>query len=173
MSDASIKLPAGSAFPTMGWPTVAGAEYTPASRDGWRMVVVYRGKHCPLCRKYLDELQALLPRACALGVDVMAISADPCERAAAQVQETGWEFPVACGLTVEQMKQLGLYVSAPRSPQETDRPFAEPALFVINPQARLQVITVSNAPYSRPALDQVFDGIEFVQSKDYPIRGMA
>ena len=31
------------------------------------------------------------------------------------------------------MQALGLYVSTPRSPQETDRPFAEPGLFLINP----------------------------------------
>ena len=34
--------------------------------------------------------------------------------------------------TVEQMQQLGVYISHPRSPQETDHPFAEPGLFVIN-----------------------------------------
>ena len=31
-----------------------------------------------------------------------------------------------------QMLALGLYVSEPRSEEETDRPFAEPGVFVIN-----------------------------------------
>ncbi|MEO5595647.1 MAG: redoxin domain-containing protein [Lysobacteraceae bacterium] len=173
MSDTSMKLAAGSTFPQMSWPTVAHTDYAPAARDGWRAVVVYRGKHCPLCRKYLVELQQLQARAHELGVDVVAVSADPRDRAAAQVAESGLTFPVACELSVEQMKRLGLYVSAPRSPEETDRPFAEPGLFVINPQGNLQIIDVSNAPFARPALAQVFDGIELIQTKDYPIRGTA
>lgn len=173
MSDTSMKLAAGTAFPQMRWSTVAHEDYAPAARDGWRMVVVYRGKHCPLCRKYLDGLQELQARARGLSVEVVAVSADPRERAAAQVAEAGWQFPVACDLTVEQMKRLGLYVSAPRSPEETDRPFAEPALFVINPQGTLQIIDVSNAPFSRPELAQVFDGIQLIQTRDYPIRGTA
>lgn len=172
MNDTSIKLAAGTAFPQMSWTTVAHGDYAPAAREGWRMVVVYRGKHCPLCRKYLGELQDLQARARELSVEVVAVSADPRDRASAQVAETGWTFPVSCDLTVEQMRRLGLYVSAPRSPEETDRPFAEPALFVINPQGTLQIIDVSNAPFSRPALAQVFDGIQLIQTKDYPIRGM-
>ncbi len=171
MTDINMKLAAGTPFPEMTWSTVAHGDYAPAAREGWRMVVVYRGKHCPLCRKYLDQFQALQERARNLHVDVVAVSADPRDRAAAQVTEAGWEFPVACDLSIEQMRRLGLYISSPRSPGETDRPFAEPALFLINPRSVLQVLDVSNAPFSRPALAQVFDGIELIQTKDYPIRG--
>ncbi len=69
------------------------------------------------------------------------------------------------------MRRLGLYVSEPRSPQETDRPFPEPGLFVINPDHQLQIIDVSNAPFARPDLASLLDGLKFIQDKDYPIRG--
>jgi hypothetical protein len=71
------------------------------------------------------------------------------------------------------MRGLGLYVSNPRSPEETDRPFPEPALFVINPKDELQIIDVSNAPFARPDLEALLAGLKFVIANDYPIRGTA
>jgi hypothetical protein len=79
--------------------------------------------------------------------------------------------PVGYDLRPDQMRQLGLYISEPRSPQETDRPFAEPGLFIINPQGRIQVVDISNAPFARPELGGVLKGLKFIQEKQYPIRG--
>jgi hypothetical protein len=69
------------------------------------------------------------------------------------------------------MQRLGLYISEPRSPQETDRPFAEPGLFVVNPQGSIQIVDLSNAPFARPELGGIARGIGFVQEKGYPVRG--
>jgi len=69
------------------------------------------------------------------------------------------------------MRALGLYISEPRSPRETDRPFPEPALFVVNPQGNIQIIDISNAPFARPDLNGVLKGLKFIQEKQYPIRG--
>jgi hypothetical protein len=66
---------------------------------------------------------------------------------------------------------LGLYISEPRSPQETDRPFAEPGLFVINPKGRVQIADISHAPFARPDLSGILNGIKVIQERNYPIRG--
>lgn len=71
------------------------------------------------------------------------------------------------------MRQLGLYISEPRSPQETDRPFSEPGLFVVNPQGLVHIVDVSNAPCVRPDLKGVLNGINFIKERGYPIRGTA
>ena len=164
-------LAAGAEFPTLTWPLVGGGEADPAAVPGWKLLVVYRGKHCPICRKYLATLDGLMPEFDAAGIEVTAVSADSKEKAEAQVAEGGLKLPVAYGMTVEQMKRLGLYVSEPRSAQETDRPFAEPAVFAVNPDGRVQVLDVSNAPFSRPDLAALLSGLKFIQEKDYPIRG--
>lgn len=167
----SIKLQAGSQLPTMTWAKVGGGEINPAAQTGWRMLSVYRGKHCPLCKKYYKTLDRMLDSFTLAGVTVLAVSADPKEKAEADVAEHKWRFPVGYGLTVQQMRSLGLYVSEPRSPQETDRPFAEPGLFVINPAGQLQIIDISNAPFSRPDLENILMGIKLIQERNYPIRG--
>jgi hypothetical protein len=69
------------------------------------------------------------------------------------------------------MTDLGLYISEPRSEKETDHPFAEPAIFVINEHDQIQILDKSNAPFSRPDLNDLLAGIEFIRENDYPIRG--
>lgn len=167
----TIKPVAGSGFPAMAWPRVGGGEVAPAAADGWRLLVVYRGRHCPLCKRYLGALNGLLDAFAAAGVSVMAVSGDPAEKAEADVADGGWRFPVGYGMSIAQMQELGLYVSEPRSPQETDRPFPEPALFAINPEGRLQIIDISNAPFARPDLSGVLAGLKLIQERAYPIRG--
>lgn len=163
----------GEEFPSLSWPTAGGGTLDLSSKAGWRMLVVYRGRHCPLCGRYLDELQQLLAECEQAGVFVAALSADPKERAEAQVAERGWAFPVGYDLGAEDMRRLGLFVSDPRSPEETDRAFAEPGLFVLNPGGKLQIVDVSNAPFARPDLRALLQGIKFVAQNNYPIRGTA
>ncbi len=169
---AHMKLAAGSAFPRVPFATVAGGTFDFDAVQGWRLLVVYRGKHCPLCKVYLKSLDGMLEGFQEASVTVAAVSADPMEKAAADVAEFGWRFPVGYGLTIDQMRTLGLYVSEPRSAQETDRPFAEPGLFVLNPHGKIQIIDISNAPFSRPDLAAILRGIKLIKERDYPIRGM-
>jgi len=167
----TTRIAAGSPFPTMTWPLAGGGDLTLAGAKGWRLLVVYRGKHCPLCKKYLATLNDKLQEFEAAGIKVAAVSADPREKAESEAKEEGWRFPVAYDMSLEQMRELGLYISDPRSPQETDRPFAEPATFAINPDGKVQVVDVSNAPFSRPDLASLLSGLKFVQEKQYPVRG--
>ncbi len=165
------KLAAGASFPAMTWPATDGSRIDIAGSSGWRMLLVYRGKHCPLCKKYFATLDGLLDGFSAQGVSVAAVSADPKEKVTADLAEFKWRFPVGYDLTTEQMKQLGLYISEPRSAQETDRPFAEPGLYVINPEGKVQIVEISNAPFARPDLAGILNGIKVIQERNYPIRG--
>jgi peroxiredoxin len=171
MMTSTSKLAAGGAFPAVCVPRLGGGEIAPSTMRGWRLVVVYRGRHCPLCKIYLKTLDDLLEAFEAASVSVVAFSGDPEEKAAADVAEHGWRFPVGYGLGVAQMRELGLYVSEPRSPQETDRPFPEPGLFLLNPEGRLQIVDISNAPFARPDLHGVLRGAKLIQERNYPIRG--
>ena len=167
------RIAAASPFPALEWHQTDGGTLAPAGMTGWRLLVVYRGAHCPLCRKYLKTLEALQSDFAEAGVTVAALSADPEDRAVREAREEGWTFPVGYDLTPDQMRTLGLYVSLPRSVEETDRNFAEPGLFVINPEGAVHIVDVSNAPFARPDLEGLLNGLKFIIAKDYPIRGTA
>lgn len=161
----------GRALPSIELDTLDGGRLA-LDAAGWRAIVVYRGAHCPLCRKYLAGLEGMKGDFADAGVDLVAISADSAERARPFIEDTGFSMPVGVGLGVADMQRLGLYVSDPRSAEEAPSPFAEPALFVVRPDRRLQIVERANAPFVRPDMQGVLAGLGFVMSKDYPIRGM-
>lgn len=163
----------GDLTPEMKLPSVNAGDLYLGGKGRWQVAIIYRGQHCPLCRSYLKTLDGLLEDFGDLGAEVIVISSDPRERAAQEAAEEGWRFPVACELSQDQMHMLGLYISTPRSPEETDRPFAEPGLFVTNPDGVLQIVDVSNAPFARADLQGVLVGLKLIQESNYPIRGTA
>jgi peroxiredoxin len=165
------RIEPGASMPTFRVRSVSGEDLVIGLAGDWEMVGVYRGKHCPLCRKYLSELNRLLDDFRSPGINVTALSADPREKAESEAAEEGWRFPVGYGLAIDQMRQLDTYISEPRSPQETDRPFSEPGLFIVNPQGRIQIVDASNAPFARPDLQALLDGLKFLLANNYPIRG--
>lgn len=169
----SSKVEAGTLMPEIALPKVGGGTVQIGGSGRWQLVIVYRGKHCPLCKKYLARLQELKPDYDASDIEVIAISTDPREKAEAQVEALGLSVPVGYDLSIAQARDLGLYISNPRTPQETDAPYAEPGAFLINPDGRLQIIDISNAPFSRPDLAALLPGINFIREKNYPIRGTA
>jgi peroxiredoxin len=165
------KLGAGADFPSFTLPKVGGGEIKVGGDGGWKVLVVYRGKHCPVCRTYLKTLNNLLEDYRAAGIDVAVVSGDAREKAETEVGEEGWRFPVGYGMSVPQMHVLGLYVSNPRTPPETDAQFPEPGLFVINPEGKAHVIDISNSPFTRPDLASVLNGIKMVRERNFPVRG--
>jgi peroxiredoxin len=139
----------------------------------WKMVVVFRGKHCPICTKYLNKLEEFKGRLRELNVDLVAVSGDSKAQLEAHMKDLSISFPIAYGLTQHDMETLGLYISTPRSEKETDHNFAEPALFVLNENNEIHIAEIANAPFVRPDLEQLVSGLEFIRNPDnnYPIRG--
>lgn len=163
---------AGAILPSMSFPRLGGGEMTIAGpKDNWTLFVVYRGKHCPRCKKYLNILNDMRGAWHEAGFDIAVVSADTHDKAQADQQEFGWDFDLAYGLNEPQMEALGLYVTDPLSPSETDRRFAEPGTFVIRPDGSLLLVAVSNGPSARPELTELLDGMIFTRENNRPPRG--
>ncbi|MDW4497396.1 redoxin domain-containing protein [Sulfitobacter sp. D35] len=141
-------------------------------KERWTMLFVYRGRHCPRCKRFLGKLDAMLPQWTDV-MDVVVVSADDREKAQADRDEFGWSFDLCYGLTEPQMRDLGLYVSEPLSEAETTHRFAEPGAFAIRPDGTLMLVDISNGPAARPDLDELLDGMKFNIDKDRPVRGTA
>lgn len=162
----------GSILAPMSFPKVGGGELSVGGpRERWTLFIVYRGKHCGRCKKYLKILNDMRGEWDAGGFDVAVVSADTLEKAQADQQELGWEFDLGYGLTEDQMNTLGVYVTEPLSPSETDRNFAEPGVFVIRPDGSILLISISNGPSARPELAELLDGMIFTIENDRPPRG--
>lgn len=172
----SNKLKAGDEFPAITATLLDGTSVAlgrPQGDASWQAVFVYRGKHCPLCTRYLNELEGFKQAFAEAGVDILAVSADSKPQLEAHLSQLNISFPIAYGLSEAQMKTLGVYISEPRSAQETDHNFAEPGLFVVNEHSKLHVVDLSNNPFVRPELGALSRGLSWIRDPDnnYPIRG--
>lgn len=173
---ATSALQPGKPFPDVTVPKWGGGSIDlakPENGHDWKLVVVYRGKHCPLCTQYLKDLNEVVPALGEIGVDVAAVSADTAERAADQLSEVQPVYPVGYDLSIEQMRELGLYISSPRNGMNAERPFAEPGLFVINDEGHVQMLDISNVPFARPDPNKMLMGLKFVRNlkEKFPVNG--
>jgi len=149
------------------------SEQTP---ENFTMLVFYRGLHCPICTKYLKELDKLADDFTKAGVNVLALSSDDKERAFEA--QSNWDLQnisLAYGVTTEQAQSWGLHRSAGRGKTsigiEEPREFSEPGLFLIRPDQTLYWSQVSTMPFARPLFREVLGALNFVLDKNYPARG--
>lgn len=137
------------------------------------MVVVYRSLHCPLCKRYLGEIEARLPEFESRGVEVVAVSVDTAERAARAKDEWGLKhLRIGHSLSIPAARAWNLYIS--RAQKDTEPPeFTEPGLFLVLPDGMLYMASISSTPWIRPSLDQVLGAIDSFIANRPPARGEA
>jgi peroxiredoxin len=146
------------------------------SPENFTMVVFYRGLHCPLCSKYLKELDKLSSEFAEAGVTVLALSSD--DKARIEQTQTDWELRninLGYGVSTEQAQAWGLHRSAGKGKTsigiEEPAEFSEPGLFLIRPDQTLYWSQVSTMPFARPHFKEVLGALGFVLANDYPARG--
>lgn len=164
--------------PALNVPLVNGGRFSLGAKPAERfdLIVFYRGLHCPICAKYLMELERLAPDFTSRGVQVVAVSSDNEERGKAmsdKVKASGIKF--GYGLSLRSARQWGLYISESRGKTSIgiDEPalFSEPGVFLVKPDGTLYYGAVQTMPFARPQFQDLIGAIDFAVSKDYPARG--
>ena len=164
--------------PALNVPLVGGGRFVLGAVPGERfdLVVFYRGLHCPICAKYLLELERLAAEFATRGVQIIAVSSDDEERGrqmAENVQANLVKF--AHGLSLKSARQWGLYISASRGKTsigiEEPALFSEPGVFIVRPDGSLYYGAVQTMPFARPQFQDLLGAIDFAIAKDYPARG--
>lgn len=141
--------------------------------EKYTLLVFYRGLHCPVCKKYLEELTGLMDDFSERGVNLIAVSMDS-EKRAKKIGDK-WDIsglPVGFEMTKEKAKEWGLFISNAIKDEEPDV-FSEPGLFLINADGTLYYSAVQSMPFARPDFKALLKSIDFIQKEDYPARGAA
>ena len=163
----------GTPFPAIDLARVGGGRVTNADFDAPFLTVlnVYRGLHCPRCKAQLADFTQNRPAFAAAGIKVVSISTDPADRAEQSVAEWGLgDMPVGYGLTIEQARGLGLFISEAIREGETAF-FAESALFLIAEDGTLWGSAINTFPFMRPTAAMILDAAETRRARNYPPRG--
>jgi peroxiredoxin len=72
-------------------------------RGRYLALLFYRGHWCTQCRMHLASYQARLGELAKLGIGVVAVSVDGRDETSALVESLGLTFPVAYGISVDQV----------------------------------------------------------------------
>jgi peroxiredoxin len=142
------------------------------SPENFIMIVFYRGKHCPICKKQLQELQRKLDKFTKRGIGVIAISSDTEEVAKATYEE--WEIgdiPVGYNFSIEEARNWGLFIS--KGIKKEPEYFTEPGLFILKPDGTVYWESIQSMPFARPSFNDVLSGIDYILNEGYPARGEA
>ena len=164
--------------PALNIPLVGGDRYVlgAAPAPTFDLIVFYRGLHCPICAKYLMELERLMPEFEKRGVQVVAVSSDIAERGQAMADKIKAEhLRVGYELSLQSARQWGLYISASRGQTsigiEEPALFSEPCVFIVRPDGTLYYGSTQTMPFARPQFQDLLGAIDFAVAKDYPARG--
>jgi peroxiredoxin len=172
------------AAPALSIPTVNGETFTLVKRNPEKLTVVifYRGLHCPLCKNHVKEVADNYQKALDAGIEIIVVSMDTEEKAlqfskdvAAMLESadgnTTLTVPIGYGLTEEQAREWGLYISSAREGTNEPDVYSEPGLFVIRPDATVFSAMVQSAPFTRPSIPQLLSTLQYVLDNNYPARG--
>jgi len=164
--------------PALSIPLVGGGRYvlgaTPAPT--FDLVVFYRGLHCPICAKYLIELERLMPEFEKRGMQVVAVSSDNAERGQAMADKIKAEhLRVGYELSLQSARQWGLYISTSRGLTsigiEEPALFSEPGVFIVRPDGTLYYGSTQTMPFVRPHFSELVGALDFAIKNNYPARG--
>jgi len=166
--------------PALEVDTLEGARWklSESKPQHFTMLVFYRGLHCPICRKYLGELNGMSEEFAKRGVEPLVVSSDGRERAQEAKDKWGLaNLRVGYGLPLDKAREWGLYVSSSRGKTslgiEEPARFSEPGLFLVRPDGTLYWGNWSTMPFGRPHFSEILAAIDFAVAKDYPARGEA
>jgi thiol-disulfide isomerase/thioredoxin len=139
--------------PSLDVDTLDGGRFTLGEQnpEAFTMVVFYRGLHCPVCRKYLGELDRLYDDFRDQGVE---------------------NVQIGYGLEIEKMREWGFLVSRGEGSEEPQL-YGEPGLFLIRADEIVYYQAINSMPFGRPELQEMLTAIGNVKKMDIPAHGEA
>lgn len=137
------------------------------------LIVFYRGKHCPVCKLQLEQLQKKISDFKERGVNLIAISSNTEEIAKETYKEWNVEdLPIGHGFSIDEARKWGLFISNGISKKEPEQ-FTEPGLYLIDKDGKLYWESIQSMPFGRPSFNDVLSGIDYILKEGYPARGEA
>jgi peroxiredoxin len=117
-------------------------------------LLFYRGTWCPYCRRQLASYQAHLDELERLGVSVIAASVDPLEPVREMVTELGLTYPVAYGVTDEDVAAFDPWYG-----DDQHGHYIQPMELLILRGGTVFGAMYASGPIGRMAVDEVLNSV--------------
>lgn len=152
-------LSPGDTFPTLTLHEPGGASFTVPGdfKDGYGVVLLYRGSWCPYCNAQLRAFQRAAGSLAEVGARVVALSVDDEPATAALIAKLGLTFPVGHSADAAAVSAAtGAFVDPARG-------FLQSTGFVLGPGGQVIVSVYSSGAIGRLVPDDVVGLIRYVR----------
>jgi peroxiredoxin len=151
------KLVQGNRLPPITLTLIDGTALTlPDQLPGrYLALLFYRGTWCPYCRRQLMSYQEHLDELQELGVHVVAASVDPVGSVRQMVEETGITYPVAYGVTDEDVTDYAPWLADDANHGH----YIQPMELLVLRGGVLFGAMYASGPIGRMAVDEVLNSV--------------
>lgn len=134
-------------------------------RSRFTLLVTYRGPWCKFCQKQLTILEQLANEFTENSVELVVVSMG--DKRLAQEMQSKLKLEginIGYGLTLEQARSLGLFISSKQQPHEPNI-FSEPGTYLLDNNKTVLATWIASNAYARVNPRDVLDYIKFVTNK--------
>jgi len=157
----STVVPIGEPAPPFSLPAVDGSRHQLTDYRGSKVVVVfYRGHWCGVCRQQLAALREAILTFEDAGAVVLAISAEPLERARASAVADDLPFTILSDEELTVIDRYGLRHDG--EPETGFKPIARPSVFVLDRTGIVRFAHVGEDPVDRPTTRLILLALETI-----------
>lgn len=157
----SLLVPIGSAAPLFSLPATDGTHHRLSDYRGSKVAIVfYRGHWCGVCRQQLGALKATVETFHDAGAAVLAISAEPLDRARASAIADDLPFTILSDESLTVVDDYGLRHDG--EPETNGAAIARPSVFVLDRDGIVRFAYIGEDPLDRPTLRVVLLALESI-----------
>ena len=117
-------------------------------------LLFYRGHWCPYCRRHLTDYQEHLEELTSLGATVLGASVDSLEDTKALVETLGLTFPMAYGITSEDVAEMD-----PWHAEREGKDYIQPTELLVLRGGTIFGSLYASGPVGRMTADEVLNSI--------------
>ena len=149
------KLIQGDKFPQIKLNLVDGGVISiPEVKERYLVLIFYRGTWCPYCKRQLASYHAKLAELRDLGAIVVAGAVDDLASSKALAADLGLTFPLAYGVTAEQVSELNPWWTG-----DNHGKYIQPMEFLISRGGLVLGSMYASGPVGRMGVDEVLTAI--------------
>jgi len=149
------------------------------SKELFMVIVFCCEVHCPICKTHVKEIEEHFQKALDAGIKIVVVLMDTKEHAdlfhkevADALNQEKLQLPVPNGLTECQASKWGLCFSEKHPNADKPDVFSKPGVFVIRPDNGIFMMQTQSAPFARPSMDQLIEGLQCASEHNCPVHGM-
>ena len=161
VKEGAVSLDTNDTFPEMDLKLVSGQtlRLPEGTGEGYGIILFYSGSWWPFCIQQLAEFQKWATKFESEQVSIIAGSVDPIEKAEEAIEKSGVTYPVAYGLTAEEISRVtGAYY-------DRDKKFLHATGFLLRPDNTIEVACYSTGPIGRFGPKDALRLVKFYKGK--------